>query len=184
MLGLIIQILTDKVPQAIAEVFSRLYEEFMPKVLRYLNYRITDLAQAEDLTAAVFEKALTNFNKYSTDKSSFSTWIFSIARNTLIDYYRASANQQAVQSAVVTNNINTNFNCPEDDVIKTEEVKILQTCIAQLDAQEKEIISLKFGGEMTNRQIAKILGLSESNVGTITYRTVRKLRDKFAEAIR
>jgi len=55
----------------------------------------------------------------------------------------------------------------------------LQVCLAGLPQQEQEIISLKFGAEMNNRQIAKVLGLSESNVGTKLYRAVRKLRDSF-----
>jgi RNA polymerase sigma-70 factor, ECF subfamily len=56
---------------------------------------------------------------------------------------------------------------------------VLQSCLAELSHSEQEIISLKFGAEMTNRQIAKTLSLSESNVGIIIYRAVRKLRDGF-----
>jgi RNA polymerase sigma factor (sigma-70 family) len=62
---------------------------------------------------------------------------------------------------------------------REQEIRLLQSYVAQLSKVEQEIISLKFGGEMTNRQIAKTLGLSESNVGIIIYRAVRKLRDGF-----
>lgn len=181
MLYLILQFIIDKVPRSIADAFARLYEEFMPKVFRYINYRIVDVDEAQDLTETVFEKALVNFESYSTDRAGFSTWIFSIARNTLVDHYRFSAREQSLQTETKKQTQYDGSPSPDYQVVKTEEMKILQSCISQLSPQEREIISLKFGGEMTNRQIAKLLGMSESNVGTTAYRIIRKLRDKFKE---
>ena len=60
------------------EIFVKLYEEFMPKVYRYVRYKVNNDLLAEDLTSTVFEKALVNFEKYSEDNAAFSTWIFSI----------------------------------------------------------------------------------------------------------
>ena len=179
----IIQVLIDKVPRSLAEAFARLYDEFMPKVFKYVSYRIADIDEAEDITSSVFEKALTNFNKYNEDKASFSTWIFTIARNTLTDHYRSSSKNKDLQTEVLTDAM-INGSYGGDDLITEEDKKVLRAYIAQLSKQEQEIIALKFGSEMTNRQIAKNLELSESNVGIIIYRTVRKLRDKFAEVSR
>ena len=67
----------------------------------------------------------------------------------------------------------------EEEAIRGEEERRLRMLVARLPEQEQEIISLKFGAEMTNRQIAKVLKLSESNVGTILYRSILKLRDSF-----
>ena len=69
----------------------------------------------------------------------------------------------------------------EQDAVKREELQRLQVCLARLSEHEQEIVSCKFGAEMNNRQVAGILSLSESNVGTILYRAVRKLRDCFRE---
>ena len=63
-----------------------------------------------------------------------------------------------------------------------EEWERLRACISQLSAEEQELIALKFGSGLNNRQIARTIGLSESNVGTRLYRAVRKLRDYFREA--
>ena len=183
MFYLILQFITDKVPQSIADAFARLYEELMPKVFRYINYRIVDVDAAQDLTETVFEKALVKFQSYSSDKAGFSTWIFSIVRNALVDHYRVSAREMNLQKETIAQTKYEDNPRLDDEVVKAEEMKLLQSCVSQLTSQEKEVISLKFGGEMTNRQIAKMLGISESNVGTIAYRTVRKLRDKFKEAI-
>ena len=70
------------------ETFAELYEEYLPKVFRYVRYRVNELQVAEDLTSTTFEKALVNFEKYSADRAAFSTWVFSIARNVVIDHYR------------------------------------------------------------------------------------------------
>jgi len=168
----------NKIARSTAEVFAGLYQEFLPKVYRYVNYRITDTHMAEDLTSVIFEKALVKFKSYSAEKATFSTWIFSIARNTIIDHFRVSGKAAVVQMEDVSLE-NSSYSSPEEEMIKSEEYKILQSCISQLDGREQEIVSLKFGAEMTNRQIAKMTGLSESNVGIIVYRAVRKLRDNF-----
>ena len=163
------------------ETFAVLYEEFMPKVFRYFQYRINSMQLAEDLTSTVFEKALTNFSKYSSDKASFSTWIFSIARNTVIDHYRARGRKQAFSLEKVVN-IPSSDSSPEEELERKEELKKLRVGLSVLSREVQEIISLKFSSEMNNRQIAKILGLSESNVGTKLYRAVRKIRDSFQES--
>jgi RNA polymerase sigma-70 factor, ECF subfamily len=172
--------ISEKVAGGIARAFSELYEQYLPRVYRYVSYRINDVQMAEDLTSIIFEKALTGFRSYSSDKASFSTWIFTIARNTLIDHYRVNRREQIVplDPALSVSEEDSN---PEETVEKNEEYRQLHKCLSKLASHEREIIALKFGAEMTNRQIAKTLGLSESNVGTILYRTVRKLRDNFHE---
>ncbi len=160
------------------ETFAELYEEYLPKVFRYVSYRLHDTGVAEDLTASVFEKALERFTSYRADKASFSTWLFTIARNTVIDHYRTSRKKKTVSLDKAAKMAETKSS-PEEEFARQEERQRLQVCLAALPTQEQDIVSLKFGSELTNRQIAQMIGLSESNVGTILYRTVRKLRDCF-----
>ncbi|MBA7667584.1 RNA polymerase sigma factor YlaC [subsurface metagenome] len=160
------------------EIFAELYEQYLPRVFRYISYRIGDVHLAEDLTSSVFEKALTGFRSYRSDKASFSTWLLSIAKYTLIDHYRVSGRGQIVPLEKA-NETSSENSPPEEEAVRREELQKLQICLAGLRQQEQEIISLKFGAELTNRQIARMLSLSESNVGTILYRAVRKLRDSF-----
>ena len=165
--------ITEKLGSSAAANFAELYEQFLPKVYRYISYRISDVPTAEDLTSSVFEKALSKFKTYSQQKAQFSTWIFTIARNTLIDHYRARGSRPTVtleDPAALS---------VEDATVAADESRHLNACLAKLSPQEQEIISLKFGAEMTNRQIAATLALSESNVGVILYRSMRKLRDEF-----
>jgi RNA polymerase sigma factor (sigma-70 family) len=170
--------INEKISQSAAAIFATLYEEFLPKVYRYISYKVADRNLAEDLTSLVFEKALTKYESYSSEKARFSTWVFSIARNTVIDHFRVSSKKQNVPLETALS-IPDGGPSPDDELVRGEENRRLQKCVSKLSHQEQEIISLKFGAELTNREIARTTGLSESNVGTILFRTVRKLRDEF-----
>lgn len=163
-----------------AEVFTAFYEQYLPRVFRYISYRITDKYLAEDLTSTIFEKALVKFESYRPEKASICTWIFRIARNTLIDHFRVSRPGQTV---LLNEAIDSPVKCasPEQAATDEEESRMLNQFISRLSPKEQEIISLKFAGNMTNRQIACMLGLSGSNVGVIVYRALRKLRSDFEE---
>lgn len=162
------------------ETFAALYDEHVDKVFRYLHYRVKSREEAENLTSAVFEKALVNFGKYSADRASFSTWVFTIARNALIDHYRVSGKRRSVPLETVADTPSAGPS-PGEAIETKEEAERLRAYVAQLPKDDQEIISLKFGAELNNRQIARMLGLTESNVGTKLYRAVRKLRDRFRE---
>lgn len=162
----------------IGETFAELYQEYLDKIFRYVQYRVNEVQLAEDLTSAVFERALVNIEKYSSDKASFATWIFTIARNILIDYYRSRGRKQTVELDEATDKTIGDLS-PEEKLLKKEENEKLKVCLVKLSDEEQEIIRLKFGGELNNRQIAEMTGLSESNVGTKLYRAVRKMRNDF-----
>jgi RNA polymerase sigma-70 factor, ECF subfamily len=172
--------IVEKVGSSAAEAFAAFYTEYLPRVYRYISYHITDAHLAEDITSTVFEKALSNFKSYHPEKASFSTWIFTIARNTLTDHYRKSHKQATVPLDDPAPSISDGVD-PEEELEKAEDLQILNTCLSRLSQTEQEIISLKFGAEMTNRQIAGTLAISESNVGIIVFRAIRKLRDNFRE---
>ena len=170
----------DKKAGGLAEAFAELYEYYMPKVFRYISFQVGDMDLAEDLTSAVFEKALTKLDSYRSNKASFSTWLMTVARNTVIDCYRVKS-RKIIVSIEETFEPASEETSPVEKIIRRDELQRLETYLRELSQQEREIISLKFGAELNNRQIAKTLGLSESNVGTKLYRTICKLRDKLKE---
>ena len=177
----ILMTLPGKVARSTSEAFAVFYDEYLPRIFRYFSYKMADVHQAEDLTATVFEKALTKFQSYTAEKAALSTWVFRIARNTLIDHYRVSQRRKSV-SLEVTQTDPEDGRTPEQDFIESEDSRMLRQCVSRLSEKEQEIISLKFAGDMTNRQIAGLLGLSDSNVGIILYRAIRKLRTDFQGA--
>jgi RNA polymerase sigma factor (sigma-70 family) len=160
------------------ERFSQMYEEHLPRVFRYFSYRVGNTALAEDLTSTVFEKALGAFGTYRPEKSPAEAWLLTIARNTLIDYFRKNGNKQffPLESALT---LASDGPLPAEEAERQEEIDRLRYCLSLLSQYEQEMVSLKFGSEITNRRIAGMLGLSESNIGTMLFRAVGKLRECF-----
>ena len=169
-----------KVSGAGIEAFAELYEQFMPKVYRYVTFRIRDEHMAQDLTAAVFEKAFAKFDGFNPQKAAFSTWIFTITRNTVIDHYRGYKKHEDIVPDVETKTT-AQYPSPEDEVIKTENTRRLRTFLSRLNKREQEAITLKYSNGMSNREIGEVLNLTETNVGSILCRTIGKLRKSFLE---
>jgi RNA polymerase sigma-70 factor (ECF subfamily) len=180
MLNIIIHTDDKKVSDNSREAYAALYEQFMPKVFRYISFRINDENMAQDLTSIVFEKALTKFSAFNPQKASFSTWIFTIARNTVIDHYRVYKKEDSLDQEKVVN-APAQYPSPEDEAIKTENTHRLRVFLTRLNKREQEAIILKYSNGMSNREIAEVLQLTESNVGSILCRTIRKLRNSFLE---
>jgi len=158
--------------------FTAIYEEHMAYIYRYISYRVGNRSEAEDLTSLVFEKALAAFHRYDRNKAAPQTWLLTIARNTVTDHLRKSSKRKTMplDDALGVESADPS---PSEATETREEYEKLHTCLAVLPQREQEIISLKFGAELNNRQIASVVGLSENNVGTILFRAICKLRNCF-----
>ena len=129
-------------------------------------------AHAEDLTARTFEKAWAARSRYRRDLAGFSTWLISIARNVATDHLRAQRSYLPLEAADELATAHT----PHDEVAKHSDLARLGALLKTLPPREQELVALKYGAEATNRAIAELTGLSESNVGTILHRVVQALR--------
>lgn len=155
--------------------WEQVYRDLLPKVFRFFCYRVGDQLTAEDLTATTFERAWSNRKRYRKDLGAFSGWVFGIARRVAADYYRsylAPAPLDEAASDPVEGLV-------EETIQRNSDFERLAALLTDLSPREREIISLKYGGGMTNRQISHLIGLSETNVGTILYRGVSRLRDQW-----
>ena len=157
--------------------WEALYRTEMPRVYNFFRYRVGDEALAEDLTSSTFEKAWRARDRYRRDLAAFSTWLFSIARNVAIDYYR----RRHVELGLDDIQYQADERSPEDAAAERDRFAQLSRLLSQLPARERELLALKYGADLTNREIAHITGLSESNVGTVLHRTVHSLRAEWQE---
>lgn len=157
--------------------WDALYAQQLPRVLNYFRYRVGSDAVAEDLTSLTFEKAWVARNRYRRDLASFATWLMTIARNVAIDHYRA----RRVHAPLGVAEHVASGDSPERDALLRSDLDQLSRLLEALPEREREIIALKYGSELNNREIAKQLRLSESNVGTILHRTVQTLRAGFEQ---
>jgi RNA polymerase sigma-70 factor (ECF subfamily) len=155
--------------------FEDFYNEYFPKIYNYVRYRVNNPDEADDLTSKIFERALTNIQRFNFEKGTFSTWLFAIANNIMIDYFKSNAKNPKVPFDLLSNAI-SGAKSPEHKIIAREQRKNLLTALEELDTEKRNLIALKFWGELKNRQIAEITGLSESNVGVTLYRTLKQLK--------
>ena len=155
--------------------WDAVYAEQLPRVYNFFRYRVGPTADVEDLTARTFEKAWVARARYRRNLAGFSTWLLSIARNVAIDHYRSRRPNVPIEDAVAVATGRT----PEDDAARRSDEAHLAELIAGLPDRERELLALKYGAGMNNRAIAKVTGLSESNVGTIVHRAVQTLRKQW-----
>ena len=154
---------------------ATLYDQFFPRVYNYVRYRVQDAALADDLTAQVFERALTRLPTYDAEHAPFAAWLFGIARNTVIDHYRRQARWRWLPLDAIRQRASPDPG-PEQVAAENALHTRLLDAVNQLDDRARDLIALKYAAGFTNRQIAHMTGLSESNVGVILHRSLRRLR--------
>lgn len=160
--------------------FAKLFDRYFPMVHKYALYRVGDLTTADDVTSEVFEALLTALPRYKPDKAPFGAWIFGIARHAVNDHHRNRKNKCEVPSEVMDQLIANDLQ-PEEASLNIEAEHRLLTALNQLSSREKEVISLKFAANLTNRQIARLTTLGESHVGVILYRSMQRMRQLLNE---
>lgn len=157
--------------------WDAVYWDAMPRVYNFFRYRIGDDQLAEDLTASTFLRAWRSRDHYAADVAAFSTWLFSIAQNLAVDHFRRHKPVLALDDLPHLHDDNT----IEDLIERRLDSSRLSVLLERLTPRERELIALKYGAELTNRAIAQVTGMSESNVGTTLHRTIQKLRQQWDE---
>lgn len=154
--------------------WRQVYDHLLPRVFHFFFYKVGDQFIAEELTAITFEKAWTSRKKYRRDLGAFQFWLFGIAQKVAVDHFRKRKNEIPLDSV----------NSPSSQKVEREietkaDTERLISILKILSDRERMLISLKYGAELNNREIARQTGLSESNVGTILFRAVTKLRKEW-----
>lgn len=158
--------------------WDTLYAEQLPRIYNYFRYRVgPDLA--EDLTSETFEKAWRGRHTYRRNLGAFTTWLYAIARNVAIDHFRRHVPNEPLDAA---SHVAANSS-PELDAIRASNAAHLARLLANLDDRSRELLALRYGAGLTNRTIAKLSDLSESNVGTILHRAIQDLRSWWPEEV-
>lgn len=155
--------------------WDAVYAEQLPRIYNYFRFRLAADADVEDLTARVFEKAWSARTRYRQDLAGFSTWLYRIAQNVGVDYLRSRRAHASLEAA----NEVAAERTPEGDHERASDLARLAALTASLPERERELIALKYGAGLSNRAIAPLVGLSESNVGSILHRAVQALRSQW-----
>ncbi len=156
--------------------FTGYYDQYKHKVFSYIFYRCgEDRALAEDLTGDVFLKAYEKFETYD-GQYAFSTWIFTIARNHLIDHFRKKR-EQMVEEIEVSDEGEAEQEI-KNNIDVEEAMDKVRPFIANLPPLQQDCLIMRYLGEKSNKEIAEITGESESNVRQLISRALKKLKTK------
>jgi RNA polymerase sigma-70 factor, ECF subfamily len=150
---------------------ERLYGECRDDVYAYLASLLSDRSLAEDLTALAFERAFRRRRLFNPRRGSERAWLFGIARNAALDELR----RRRRNTALVTDLPMDSFKSAEETEGVLRRVTV-QNALAGLTTRERELIALKFHAGLSNPDIARVLGVTETNAGTLLHRTITKLR--------
>jgi len=152
--------------------FDRLYEELAPGLFSFLVYRTGDRTLAEDLVADTFERVYRARRRFDRRKASEKTWIYSIALNRLRDQARRSQTEERTLAK-----LGGGAGEAPGSLDAVYERDLVLRAMAALSDEERQAISLRYGGDMTVPEIAKLTGEPLTTVEGRVYRALRKMRD-------
>jgi RNA polymerase sigma-70 factor, ECF subfamily len=152
--------------------FEALYRSSRDDVFAYVTTLLCDRAAAEDITAIAFERAYRRRRTFDRRRGEERAWVFGIARNAALDELR----RRRRVAKLVTEPEDAATATVEDGAEVALRRTVVMEALSRLPAREREIIALKFHAGLANTEIARVLGVSETAVGTHLYRTMEKLR--------
>jgi RNA polymerase sigma-70 factor (ECF subfamily) len=163
----------DKAKNGDQDAFTEIYDLFFKKIYRFIFFRVSHKETAEDLAEEVFLKA---FSKIAgiKESSSFEGWLYQVARNLVIDYYRQKKLTVSLDEIENTLEYETNV---IDVLDLQQQQKVLLRLMKELTAEQQVILKLKFFEDLDNREIAKILDKNEGAIRVIQHRAIIKLQE-------
>jgi RNA polymerase sigma-70 factor (ECF subfamily) len=150
-----------------------LYEGYYDKIACYASIHIGNRTDAEDIAGEVFLKALESLRSYEKRGIPMQAWLFKIAHNLVVDYLRKTSKRKNIDIESVTLKSD---NSPEAIAEINIEVERVKKAIEQLTREQREVLSLRFFGELTSKETAAIVGKSDGAVREMQSAAISKLR--------
>jgi len=151
--------------------FGLIYDAYIEKIYKFIYYKTSHKETAEDLTSITFTKAFDKIKSFD-DSSNFSSWIYTIARNTVIDHYRTHKESIDIKDA---------WDIPdgsdiERDVDTKRKIDQVKGYLTGLTKEQQEIVIMRVWNELSYKEIAEVLGKSEASCKMTFSRAVAKIR--------
>ena len=182
----IIEKLVQSAKKGDALSFGQLYDLFYTKIFRYVAYKVGNREDAEDITAEVFIRMLKSINSFSFQGHPFSSWLFRIAKNMVVDYFfrsRCFEKERRKNSRRRTAPLETAGSIQETESLEIDyqldldiEMSNISESIKTLTDLQQEVISLRFAGGLSIKETASAVGRKENAVKALQHSAIKKLR--------
>ena len=162
----------QEAPREADLAFERLYRGSRDDAYAYVASLLRDRSAAEDVTALAFERAYRKRSRFSARRGSPEAWVFGIARNAALDELRKRRRRARLESEPA----DVWSPGPHEEAERAFQREEVRAALASLDPRDRDLVALKFAGGLSNGEIARVLDISETNVGSRLFRAVEKLR--------
>jgi RNA polymerase sigma-70 factor (ECF subfamily) len=164
--------LVDRAVRGDSEAFAGLYDNFADDVVRYFYAHVGSYQDAEDLAARTFLRAWRAIGKFSWRGRPFEAWLFTLAKNQLIDFYRG----QRRTTSPLDETRPDDSPGPESRALASDEAAATRRALAHLTEEQRQVLVLKFYMDRETAEIAKIMGKKEGTVRALQMRALQALR--------
>ncbi len=149
---------------------NMIYTDYHDKVMRYISGKVSNPQDAEDLTSCVFVKIYQKLDSFDESRSSISTWIYTVTKNTVVDYFRTRKPFEELPEDI-----------PQDEpidekLINEETLELLGKALEQLDSRLRDLIILHYYDGLTLKDIAEKMNMSYPNAKVLHKKALRSLQ--------
>jgi RNA polymerase sigma-70 factor (ECF subfamily) len=160
--------------RGLSSAFGSLYGHYQPQIYRFVFLKVGRREEAEDITHQVFLSAWTNVASYKDRGHPFSSWLYQIARNKVIDHYRT--NKVDLPLEIFEEVLVSSDDSPLEDFETKSTTEEVQRAIARLKPEYQEVIILRFVEDLPLKEVAAITGKSEGAIKLLQHRAVKNLK--------
>ena len=154
-----------------------IYAKYCKRAYAYFLCRTGNPQNAEDMTADLFLKVLCRHKSFDPEKSKFEVWLFRLAKNMAVDFYRANERRAARTVGFEEAREIGEEPSPEQRALESERALALSRAISLLPKKQRSLVALRYAAGMKNIEIAAITGMSEAAAGMALHRALEKLRE-------
>ncbi len=163
------------------EAVGWLYERYFDRIYKYIYLKVGDPTDAEDITEQVFLKMIEGIAGFQWQGSSFSSWLYRIAHNQVVDTLRQHTRRPQVPIEPIADLLPSEGDDPQRLAERSDFRDHLREAMSQLTDLQAQVISLKFGGEMSNAEVAHVLDRTEGAVKALQYSALQNLQKLMAQ---
>ncbi len=154
--------------------FAELYSHYVEKIYRYIYYKVGDASEAEDLCGQAFLKAWEAIERYTWTGYPFSSWLYRLAHNLVVDHYRTHRESLPLDDTIVTREEPVD---PEIALLNSIQAQELRQAIGQLTGEQRQVIHFKFIEGYDNADIARMMNKKEGAIRALQYRALHSLQE-------
>jgi RNA polymerase sigma-70 factor (ECF subfamily) len=171
-----IVVLVQRAQEGDAASVAALYEQYFDQIFRYVSFKTGNAAEAEDITGEVFVRMLESIDRFRWQGYPFSSWLFRIAHNLVVDHFRKKGKKQMVS----LDNAAATMQAAQADIDGHLDMELtmdgVKKAMEDLTDLQREVISLRFAAGLSVAETARAVGKKENAVKALQHAGLKKLR--------